>query len=335
MIRPDDGDTRPERVAVIIVNYNGGAMLRQCIDALDAQTVRGFQTIVVDNASSDDSVAFLSGRPSVDLVRSGCNLGFAAGNNLGLRHAGDAKWIVLLNPDAFPESTWLEALLAAARRSPEFAFFGCKMRLADASGRLDGTGDLHHVSGVSWRRDHGCPESSVQRGSGEIFGPCAAAAMYSRGALNEVAGFDESYFCYHEDVDLAFRLRLLGYRCLYVPDSIVRHVSSGIAGRRSDFATYHGQRNLVWTFVKDMPGVLFWLYLPMHVAVNVAAVLVCATRGQLVVALRAKRDALIGLPMAWRARRSIQARRRVHPRGLLQVLTRGLRPLLSRGGKKS
>ena len=265
------------------------------------------------------------------LVYAGKNLGFAAGNNLGLKHAAGCEWIALLNPDAFAAPEWLDELVKAARLYPDIRFFGCRMRLADAPQLLDGTGDVHHVSGVSWRRDHGV---AVERGvtePGEIFGPCAAAAMYSRAALEEVGGFDESYFCYHEDVDLAFRLRLRGHRCRYLPEAIVDHVGSGIAGRRSDFATYHGQRNLVWTYVKNMPGALFWLYLPWHLLANLAGIAVCAARGQLTVALRAKLDALRGLPRALTQRRDLQAARRVPAGQLLAVMARGLRPLLARG----
>ena len=97
---------------------------------------------------------------------------------------------------------------------------------------------------------------------GEIFAPCAAAALYRRAAFLEAGGFDEHFFCYMEDVDLGFRLRLLGYRCGYAPAAIVHHVGSGTTGARSPFTVYHGHRNLVWTYVKNMPTPWFWLYLP-------------------------------------------------------------------------
>ena len=323
------------QLTVIIVNFNGGAFLGRCLEALGSQSYRAYHTIVVDNASTDGSAHGMESRhPSATLVQAGRNLGFAAGNNLGLKHAGDARWIALLNPDAFPEPDWLERFVAVAERQTEFSFFGCRMLLADTPELLDGTGDMHHVSGVSWRRDYRVPLASGAAEADEIFGPCAAAALYSRRALDEVGGFDESYFCYHEDVDLAFRLRLRGHRCRYVPDAVVHHVSSGIAGRRSDFATYHGQRNLVWTYFKDMPAVLLWIYLPLHLLVNLAAVAVCAARGQLGVVLRAKRDALRGLPRVLAQRREVQAGRRVSARDLLAVMSRGLRPLFERGGRR-
>ena len=157
----------------------------------------------------------------------------------------------------------------------------------------------------------------------EVFAPCAAAALYRREAFDEVGGFDEEYFCYFEDVDLGFRLRLRGYRCLYVHAAVVRHVSSGLAGYRSDFAVYHGERNIVWTFFKDMPGPLLWLYLPQHIALNVAALLYYPWRGQGNVVLRAKFDALRGLPSVLRRRRLVQHERRIDGWALRPALLGG------------
>jgi GT2 family glycosyltransferase len=311
-------------VAVLIVNYNSGGMLGRCLEALQRQTQRDFDVVVVDNASGDGSADGIEGRYSnVVLVRSEKNLGFAGGNNLALKHVRGARWIVLLNPDAFAEPDWLEQFVAAAEAQSGFTFFGCRMLLANTPQFLDGTGDAYHVSGASWRRDHGVAADRGVREPGEIFAPCAAAALYSRAALEEVGGFDERYFCYHEDVDLAFRLRLRGHRCRYVPQAVVHHVSSGITGRRSDFATYHGHRNLVWTYVKDMPGILFWLLLPLHLVMNLVSIAVCAVRGQLGVILRAKRDALAGLPAALRQRREIQAARKAGIGSLLAVMDWG------------
>ena len=328
-------ETASPAVSVIVVNYNGGKYLERCLRALAGQTFRDFRGIVVDNASTDGSTSIAQVHSDVVLVQADRNLGFAAGNNLGLKHAGDVRWIVLLNPDAFPEPDWLECLVAAAERHSEFSFFGCRMLLADTPELLDGTGDVHHVSGMCWRRDYRVPTALGVAEADEIFGPCAAAALYSRRALDEVGGFDEAYFCYHEDVDLAFRLRLRGHRCRYVPEAVVRHVSSGIAGVRSDFATYHGERNLVWTYFKDTPAVLFWSYLPMHVLANLAGIVACAARGQGGVAVRAKLDALRGLPRVLQQRRLVQAQRSASIRDLRSTMSRGLRSLLERGRRRT
>lgn len=325
---------RPARggcaVAVVIVNFNGGEMLERCLVALDKQTFRDFRVIVVDNASSDGSAEGIEAlHPGVTLLRAGANVGFAAGNNLGIRHATGSEWILLLNPDAYAAPDCIERFMAAASES-RFDFFGCRMRLADSPDFLDGTGDVYHTSGTAWRRDHGVAAAAGVRDPGEIFAPCAAAALYRRADLEAVGAFDERYFCYFEDIDLAFRLRLHGKRCGYVPDALVDHVSSGISGKRSDFATYHGHRNMVWTYVKDMPALLFWLYLPLHLCANLFAVLACAARGQLAVVLRAKRDALLGLPRVLRERTKVQAGARAGWREIRAPMARGFCALWSR-----
>src|SRR5207245_813719 len=146
----------------------------------------------------------------------------------------------------------------------------------------------------AWRRDHGAPTSRTRAGQ-EVFSPCAAAALYRRGAFLEAGGFDERFFCYYEDSDLAFRLRLLGHRCLHVDDAVVHHVGSVTAGRTSDFTVYHSFRNQGWAFVKNMPAPLLWLYLPQHVLLNALQLLGYRAAARPRVILRAKRGALRGL----------------------------------------
>lgn len=311
---------------VIIVNWNGEVFLERCLAALMDQTAKPHEIILVDNASADKSVEIVDEFPSVRVLVQDQNTGFARGNNLAIAAASsESEWIVLLNPDAFPEPRWLEELLAAAHRNPGFDAFGSKLVVVAADpGVLDGAGDVYHVSGLVWRMGHGAPVASSVEQAREVFSPCAAAAMYRRSALREVGGFDEDYFCYVEDVDLGFRLRLAGYRCLYAPLSVAHHVGSGTTGgQHSDFAVYHGHRNLVWTYVKDMPGMLLWAFLPLHLAMNLVALIVFTARGQGGVILRAKRDALIGIPRVWKKRRQVQSKRVVSWRAILRVLEKG------------
>lgn len=317
------------KVTVVIVNWNGEHFLERCLTALLAQTVTPYAIILVDNASTDGSLEIARRFPSVRLIAQLQNTGFARGNNLVIEAApGESEWIALLNPDAFAAPHWLEALLAASESHPEFDIFGSKLVNAADSTLLDGAGDAYHISGLAWRTAHGAPVSTVDQSECEIFSPCAAAALYRRSVLLEVGGFDEDFFCYAEDVDLGFRLRLAGYRCLYVPQSVAHHVGSGTTGgQHSNFSVYHGHRNLVWMFVKDMPGLLFWLLLPLHVALNLISLVWFALRGQGRVILRAKRDALLGLPKMWCKRRRIQAARVASIGDIWRVLDKRLFPI--------
>jgi GT2 family glycosyltransferase len=312
-------------VAVLIVNWNGGPLLRRCLEALERQRRRPDRIIVVDNASTDDSLRQAEeSLRGVQLIPLSTNVGFARANNIAARAAEGFDALALLNPDAFPEPDWLGALLSAADREPSVAAFASHMLLASSPGYLDGAGDSYHVSGRAWRNGHRMPGADWPAADAEVFAACAAAALYRRAAFDDVGGFDEAYFCYFEDVDLGFRLRLRGYKSIYVHSAVVHHVSSALTGYRSNFAVYHGERNAVWTFFKDMPAPLLWLYLPQHLALNLAALLYYPLRGQGLVVLRAKLDALRGLPSVLKRRRLVQQARRADVGVLRKAFRHGL-----------
>ncbi len=253
-------DRETPRVSVIIVNWNGAKILPQCLASLARQTYTDFEIIIIDNGSTDGSVDQLEKHwPKIRVKRLKENLGFAKANNLG-GHQARGLWLALLNNDAFPEPGWLKELVQASERYPDFSFFASHLIMADRPEYIDGLGDIYHISGMAWRRGHGKHHQNFSSEVSEVFGPCAAAALYPRDLFLRVGGFDEDFFCYHEDVDLAFRLRLRGHRCLYVPQALVKHLGSKSQGAHSDFVIYHSHRNLVWTYIKNMPGKLFWIY---------------------------------------------------------------------------
>ncbi len=320
------GDT----VAVVIVNWNSGALLRRCVSHLVAQTRPADRIIVVDNGSTDDSLAGIAdAAANVEVIRQD-NKGFAQANNLAVAMAADCDWIATLNPDAFPDPDWLEKLLQAAKADPGCASFASRLLVEKNRAIMDGVGDAMHVSGMHWRIGHGLPVADSDGSGREVFSPCAAAAMYRHSAFLAAGGFDETFFCYAEDVDLGFRLRLAGHRCRVVPDAVVSHVGAATSGGpHSDFSVYHGHRNLVWLYVKNMPGPLFWLYLPQHLIVNLAAIVRFALRGQGRVILRAKWHAIRELPRVWRQRCEIHAARKAGTREIWRAMERGfLKPYI-------
>lgn len=308
-------------VTVVIVNYNGGEVVLRCLEALHQQQFRDFATVVVDNHSSDDSPQWIAQQhPWVQLLRLTSNKGFAGGVNHALTTCVHSNLVALLNPDAFPDPLWLAQLASAAHTYPEFAAFGSRMYSDDAQHVLDGVGDVYHASGLVWRKGHGQGDDDRYNTPSEIFAPCAAAALYRTDALQSIGNFDEDFFLYVEDVDVGFRLRLAGYRSMYVPSAKVRHLGSAIVGKHSESQVYHGHRNLVWVFVQNMPGILFWLLLPLHIALNGVALLWFALKGQGRIIVRSKWDALRGLPRAWRKRQAIQSRRSVSTRTVARAL---------------
>ena len=317
------------RYALIIVNWNSWDILSQCLEKLKKQTFQNFNVLVIDNASdSPIPNGLLLRHPNVTLIQNQSNIGFAAANNKAIELLSDSEWVGLLNPDAFPEPDWLDQLIRAAEENVDYSMFASRQLMDRDDHLLDGDGDVYHVSGLVWREGYGKCKDEAACELREIFSPCAAAALYRREALISVDGFDERFFCYVEDVDIGFRLRLRGHRCLLVPNAVVHHIGGASSGgQQSDFAIYHGHRNLVWAYVKNMPGWLFWACLPLHLAMNFTIVFVFVLRGKGRVIFKAKRDALLGLPKMWRMRQEIQRRRVASIGEIWRVLDKRIIPL--------
>jgi GT2 family glycosyltransferase len=313
----------PPRITVAVVAYQSGAFLQRCLDALAAQDFRDFEALVIDNGSTDGSVEALKlPDKRFRIEPMGANLGFAAANTVAARMSR-SEWLCMLNPDTEAEPGWLSALVAAAARWPGAASFGStQVELKDPT-RLDGVGDVWHAAGVAWRARLGRPVSETPP-EGEVFGPCAAAALYRREVFLALGGFDERYFCYCEDVDWAYRARLAGWTAVQVPSAVVRHAGSGISGRASDFTLFHGHRNRVWTFAKNTPALWLPLLLPWHLAYDLAMWLSAArkVKGGRAVG-RAYWAALKGLGPVLADRKQIQRLRRARGRDLARAMAWG------------
>jgi GT2 family glycosyltransferase len=285
--------------------------LLKCLDCIVGQTRQPDQVIVIDNGSADGSLdrARLA-HPGFDYLLNEDNVGFAAGANQGIAKLRDTvAYAALLNPDAFAHPDWLQELIVTIEQDAYCGAVASRMMWAEELTIVDGLGDAYHFSGIAWRRHHRHRLIDLRAMEPDPFGVCAGAALYRVSAFRAVGGFDETFFCYMEDVDLAFRLRLAGYTCRLAANAVVEHVGSAATGYRSDFSTYHGHRNLVWTFVKNMPGILFWVFLPLHLMANILSFAVALPRGQFSIVARAKKDALCRIGFAWRQRREIQASR--------------------------
>ena len=309
-------------VAAVIVNWNSWDYLIKCITALQKQTVQFDRIVVVDNASDEIDYSIITNWPHrVEFIQAPANLGFAKGNNIAFDFLKAYEFVALVNPDAYLEKDWLENMLSASQRYPKIASFASCLVMANNHNKWDGYGDTYHISGLAWRNGHGQFLNEKYQIEQDVFSACAAAALYRFDALQEAGGFDEDYFCYMEDVDLGFRLRLLGYSCVLVPNAIAYHVGSATTGgERSDFALYHGHRNLVWTYIKNMPGFLFWVLLPLHLIMNLVSIIQFVIVGQGLVILRAKWDALKGVKLMLCKRKQIQAMRKVSVSDIWRVM---------------
>ncbi|WP_156995116.1 glycosyltransferase family 2 protein [Elstera litoralis] len=320
------------QIRVMIVNYNGGTDLARCLAALLAQSFRDFEAVIVDNGSIDGSLEGLPHDPRLTILRTGKNLGFAAGNNQAAAGAS-APWLVMLNPDAFPASDWLELLLDEATVHGEYAAFGSTQVMSADPSRADGLGDCFSPYGFAWRG--GCRKPlPVPVPAGESFAACAAAMMIRRDWFERLGGFDERFFCYGEDVDLCFRLRLAGGRVWQSNRARVEHVGGATSGgAHSVFSLYHGYRNQIWLIAKNMPGPILAVTLLTYLPLLLLRCLLLKKPSAIWVVLKASFDGVKGLAPFWSDRRKLQAERKASTLAIARVLSWSPMALLQRRAK--
>jgi GT2 family glycosyltransferase len=319
---PDDFQARPTRtyppltpiaspfLSVIVPTLNGMKWLPTLMEALERQTFRDFEVIVVDDGSSDESVSWLeSNYPAVRVIVNRSNLGFVASCNMGADVAR-GKIIVFLNNDTEPVAEWAEQLALAVCSYPQAGIFASKLLLFDQRDTLHSAGDSLGVDGIPrnrgvWQRDSG--QYDLQSA---IFGGCGGAVAYRRELWSALGGFDEAFWMYVEDADFAFRAQLLGWNAAFVPGARVYHHLSATGG--GVLASYYVGRNTIWLIAKNMPRVLLRRY-ALRIAgaqLSIAWDALRNWRGEAARArLRGQVAGLLGLATALRKRRTIQPRR--------------------------
>ncbi|MFT5352001.1 MAG: GT2 family glycosyltransferase [Planctomycetota bacterium] len=313
------------KTGVIIVNWNGGESILECLRHLDLQKDVNPRILVVDNNSTDESLVMIRELyPDTEIICNSNNPGFAVACNQGVSHLHDCQWIALLNPDAFPEPDWLTTLVNIAKGSSEHHSFASLIVSHNDPTIIDSAGDAYLNDGRGVHRLHGQNINKVNTFPIEVFAAAGAGALYRRESLIEVGGFDERFFCYYEDIDLGFRLQLLGYKCLLVPAARISHVGGGTTGGvNNDHSLFYCQRNFVWTFFKNMPALLLFLYLPKHILYLVGGLVRGYRLGKLRLMLRATRDALKELPSVLMDRWRSQLERRINIHTLRDILGPG------------
>ena len=293
-------------VSVVVPNWNGRAWLANCLESVYGQQLDAAELIVVDNGSEDDSLPYLQAEhPGVRVISLGRNTGFAYAVNRGLE-AARYELIAVLNTDVILTPQWLARMVAVLTHHPDAAAVACKMLSLDRSDRVYDAGDVLRRDGVCEQRGRYARDDGRWDESGEVFGACAGAALYRRSALLAVGAFDERYFAYLEDVDLALRLQLAGWHCRYEP-AVAFHAGEASSGRLPGGHLYLVERNTLVLIAKTFP--LRWLPL---VAYRQAAWAWHALKERrLGRHLAAAAAALPMLPGALRARRELRQNTRV------------------------
>lgn len=248
---------------IVIPNWNGKRMLEICLPSIYSQKFNDFSVTVVDNGSTDDSLAFLnSSFPQVMVIALPENMGFSSAVNRGIQ-AGNREWVLLLNNDIEMDSGCLENLAAEAGREPAIGIFALKMLSYSDRTLIDGAGDGVLRGGVGYRLGTMEPDSATYNLKREVFGACAGAALYRRSLFDQIGLFDEDFFAYLEDVDLNLRAVRAGYTCCYIPEAIVYHMGSATSGSKiNEFTVRLTTRNNIYVIGKNFSFTMVLRFLP-------------------------------------------------------------------------
>ncbi len=310
----------PPLVSVVIANWNGRRHLAGCLPALARQSYPNVEIIIVDNGSSDGSLAWLAQHhPAVTVIANDRNRGFAAANNQGLG-AAHGEFMALLNNDTQPEPQWLAALVQALEADERLGMAASLMLFADRPGVINSTGVCVDRCGISWDRAGGRKLSGAEDEPVAIFGASAGAALYRRALFDDIGAFDEDFFAYLEDVDLAWRARWRGWRAVHVPRARVLHAHSATGQEGSAFKTYWLARNKVALLAKNYPTPYLWWWLPLILAYDALSLLTALVRQRSLSALRGRLAGWASLGRALRQRRAQLQRASVPAREIFALL---------------
>ncbi|HXS44090.1 MAG TPA: glycosyltransferase family 2 protein [Solirubrobacteraceae bacterium] len=295
--------SQPLRVAAVVPSYDGRDWLARCLPRLAAQSRPFDEIVVVDDGSSDGTAGWLRAAwPHVRVVEAGRNGGFARAANRGVAAAGpDCDAVALINNDVELEPAWLEHAAAALEGDPGAAAVATKMvSLADPS-VLDDCGDVLRRDGICEQRGRGRADDGRWDEPGEVFGACAGAALFRRAPFAAAGGFEERFGAYLEDVDLALRLRLGGWRCRYEPRAVARHFNGASAD--GDRIVAAVERNTLLLCARAFPA-RWWLGPVLYRQLARAAR--CAQGGELRAFLAGAARAVPALPAFVGERRALR-----------------------------
>ena len=299
------------KTAIIVPNWNGEEFLKRCLDSLLNQSVN-CSIIVVDNGSKDSSLEILAKyQKKIIVLRQEENLGFAGGVNVGLKYAlsNNFTYAALFNNDAIADKNWLEQLLSTAKKSKAGIVTGKFLRADNKT--IDSTGDFYTIWGLPFPRGRNTLDTGQYDQTEPVFGASGGASLYDISMLEDIGLFDEHFFAYYEDVDISFRAQLAGYRVMYSPKALAYHNVGGTSSKLGDFTIYHSAKNFWLLYLKNMPGFLYFKYLPLASFWYVRIFIGRIVRGGLLAFIKGWLKSILLLPKTLLARHKIQKKRHV------------------------
>ena len=240
-------------VTIIIPNYNGKHFMEPCLESLTHQTCSDFRILVVDNASTDGTLAYMEENyPEIEVIALDQNYGFSKAVNIGIQNSTTPS-VLLLNNDTTVDPHFVEEMVKAIKSSKRIFSVSSKMIQMYHPELIDSAGDLYTLVGWGICRGTGRPVSNYTR-QDDIFTACAGAAIYRRSVFKKIGYFDENHFAYLEDIDVGYRAKIYGYRNIYCPTALVYHVGSGTSGSKyNSFKVKLSARNNIYLNYKNMP----------------------------------------------------------------------------------
>ncbi|HEY9811611.1 MAG TPA: glycosyltransferase family 2 protein [Halomicronema sp.] len=309
------------RVSVIVLNWNGKAFLGECLESLAKQTYQNFETVVVDNGSTDDSQDYVRSHfPNVRLIELPENLGFCGGNNQGYKYV-ESEYIALLNNDTICVPEWLESLCNALENYPEAGFAASKLVYYDKPEIIDSAGDTFSTYGIGRKRGHQCQDGDQYNQEKFIFGACGGAVLYRKTMLEEIGFLDDDFFLIYEDIDLSFRAQLAGWKCVYVPQAKVLHRVSASLSKTPNKQIYFSKRNSLWVLIKNMPTPLLLKFSIFILAYHLASDLKWMAKGYTSSIFQGHLDVLRTWQQVMKKRKTIQSMRKVSISELEKIIT--------------
>lgn len=301
------------RVTVVIPSWNGEKLLKSCLGSLEDQTYRDFETVVVDNGSTDQTTELVRTHfPRVKLIRLGQNLGFATAVNRGILMT-ESEYLILLNNDTKVDPRCLSFLVRTADEFPEAGMVAAKMLNFFDPQLIDGAGGYIDAVGHANTIGYGKKDGAEFREPREVFLVSGGGSLIKRWVFNTVGLFDEDYFAYFEDVDLCLRAQLQGISARFEPKAVIYHIHKATSSKNKALTEYLQFRNLTQTVIKNYPREFLendfnWLKI---ILVNINTVRFLMLQGYLISALKAEWFVLVNIIKLLRKRRIIQSQIKV------------------------
>ncbi len=322
------------KISLVVLNWNGVQHLETCFNSIKDQTYKDFETILVDNGSADGSISLVQKKfPWVKIIALPENIGFCLGNNAGIKEA-KGEYVLTLNNDTKFDPNCLKNLIDVVEKNKQVGMFSLKMMFFYEPSLINSTGILIYKDGSAMNRGMKQPDKKQFEQIEQIFGPCAGAALYKKEMLEDIKVgndeyFDKNFFIYLEDVDLAFRAQLRGWKSLYVPTALIYHVHSATMQAKSPIKLYLSERNRIWYTIKDYPLSLLiktpyftfkrYLYLAKNKK-HIASSSKFKQREFLVAFLKAWIVGIVFIPRVLKKRRIIQKNKRITNKEFYEIM---------------